>query len=125
LPINPLNQIFYYVFPKNAQKLSFWAQVPNFGKQNNFGCSMLVWKDVGKISEFLLCGLQDISVWIDKNPYKKPGSYTSQGHIFMKKYPKWWVLFGIILQSKLATCLKKFRSFGIVEHIKKIVSRKK
>jgi len=36
-----------------------------------------------------------------------------------EKYPKWWLLFGFILHGKLATCLKKFRSFGIVQHIEK------
>jgi len=44
----------------------------------------------------------------------------------MKKCPKWWCFFGFILQGKLATSLKFFRSFGIVQHIgKKIVSRNK
>jgi len=44
----------------------------------------------------------------------------------MKKCPKWWSLFGFILQGKLATYLKSFRSFGIVQHIgKQIVNRKK
>jgi len=50
---------------------------------------------------------------------KKMGNCTPQGYICMKKYPKWWLHFGFILQGKLAMCLEKFRSFGIVQHIKK------
>ncbi len=52
-------------------------------------------------------------------PYEKTGSCTSQGHICMQKIPKWWLLFGFILQGKLIICLKKFRSFEIVQHIGK------
>jgi len=52
-------------------------------------------------------------------PCKKSGSCTSQGYIFMKKCPKWWYLFGFILQDMLATCLKNFRAFGIVQHVGK------
>jgi len=36
---------------------------------------MLVWEDVGigkKIQKFPLCKLQDIHVWIDKNPFFGP-----------------------------------------------------
>jgi len=51
---------------------------------------MLVWEDVAKnFQKFLLYGLQDIRVWIDKNPFfwpcKKQGSSISQGHICIKK----------------------------------------
>jgi len=52
-------------------------------------------------------------------PTKKLGTSTSQGHIGMKKCPKWWYFFGFILQGKLAICLKNFRSFGIVQYIGK------
>jgi len=52
-------------------------------------------------------------------PCEKSGSYTSQAHICMKKCPKWWYFFGFILQIKLPTCLKNFRSFEIVQHIGK------
>jgi len=37
----------------------------------------------------------------------------------MKKYPKLWLLFGFILQGKLAICVKKFRSFEIVQDVGK------
>jgi len=67
--------------------------------------------------------LQDIRVKVIKKPFfgpvKKWASCTSQGHICMKKCPKWWLLFGFILQGKLATCFKNFKSFGIEQHIGK------
>jgi len=37
----------------------------------------------------------------------------------MKKGPKWWCFFGLILQGKLAIFLEFFKSFGIVQHIGK------
>jgi len=37
----------------------------------------------------------------------------------MEKCPCWWCLFGFILEGKLATCLKIFRSFGIAQQIGK------
>jgi len=44
---------------------------------------------------------------------------TSQGHICMKRCPKWWLHIGFPLQGKLSTCLKIFRSFGTAQHIGK------
>jgi len=37
----------------------------------------------------------------------------------MKKCTKWGCFSAFILQGKLATCLKKFRSFGIIQYIGK------
>jgi len=57
-------------------------------------------------------------------PHEKQGSCTSQDHFSMKNCPKWWGFIGIFFLDKLATCLKIFTSFGIIQHIgKKIVSR--
>jgi len=50
---------------------------------------------------------------------QKSVSYTSQAYFSMKKCPKWWCFFGFFYLNKLATYLKKFRSFGIVLHIEK------
>jgi len=32
-------------------------------------CSRVVWENVEKIQKFPLCGLEDISLWIDKNSF--------------------------------------------------------
>jgi len=65
------------------------------------------------IARYELSNSQKSMFW----PCKNPGSCTSQGHISIKKDRKWWLPFGFIPQGKLATRLKKFRSFGIVQHI--------
>jgi len=86
-----------------------------------------MWK---KIQKFSLYRLQGISVWSGKNPFFGP---AKNGVVALhkvtfewKKSSKWGLFLGFILQGKLATCLKNFRSLGIVQHIgKRIVSRKK
>jgi len=101
----------------------------NFGKKQYVthvtigSCSMMNWQHVAK-------NLENSTVWIGRykhsyspKPFfqlcKKTGSCTSQAHFSMKKCRKWWCLFEFSFLNKLAICLKKFTSFGIVQHIGK------
>jgi len=86
--------------------------------QSNFIISYSLRRCVKKFQKYPPCRLQDISIWMDKNSFFSPAKIrqlSSQGHIcIFFKCSKWWCFFGFILQSKLATCLKIFKSFGIV-----------
>jgi len=57
-------------------------------------------------------------------PCKKLGRCTSQGHICMKNVHVVGA-FGICSSRQVGCMLENFTSFGIVQHIKKVMSRKK
>jgi len=70
---------YWLCFHQKHSKTSILKQVPNLRKKKHFwthvtigSCSALVWKDLKKIQKFPPCRLQDISVWIDKNPFIGP-----------------------------------------------------
>jgi len=118
-------KFLHYVITKNAKKLSFLLQVPNFWifftHVTVWCCSTLVWEDVKRIQKFPPCRLHDISLSSDKNP----DNCTSQGQIIMKKCPKWLQpLVRIILQGKLVACKKIQIIWNCTTYRKKIVRRK-